>query len=294
MNPHRPLRAIVTGLLLLPLVSVAMLAAPVRFAVFTDLHAHDLDSPIEGKWMSHTADRLAAFVEAAHAAEAEFVVELGDFVNGWVVLGVDPGSPDRIPSILAWADGLLAAFDGPRYHVIGNHDVYNLDKTEYRMILEMAATQYSFDVGGVHFVALDVQFDDTGADLAHTYTGVAGSMPPQSVDWLRQDLARSNVPTVVFVHQRLDSTVEEWGRPLIAHAEEIRAILREDGDVILVLQGHDHANSLSWIDGIPYVTLEALVDQDTPPSWAHVIIDPDRGTIEIRGVGDQQDYDFTF
>ena len=96
----------------------------VRIGLITDTHAHDLDSPLEGKWMSHTGERLSAFTTAMNAWEPDFVIELGDFINGWVVLGADPGDPARIPDILAWADGLYNKFDGPAYHVIGNHDLY--------------------------------------------------------------------------------------------------------------------------------------------------------------------------
>ena len=262
----------------------------VRFGLITDVHAHDTDSPLEGKWMTHTQERLAAFTNAMNAWQADFVVELGDFLNGWIVLGADPGDPARIPDVLAWADSLYAAFDGPRYHVIGNHDVYNLDKKQYRTILGIDRTFYSFDVGTVHFVVLDVQYAEDGSDLAHTYTGVAGFVPGPELDWLRADLAASGRPTIVFVHQMLDAYVEEWGRALVANQPEIQAILASDGDVIAVFQGHDHDNRHSVSDGIHYVTFEALVDQGTPPSWAQITLDPTARTILIEGVGDQADY----
>ena len=262
----------------------------VRFGLITDVHAHDTDSPLEGKWMTHTQERLAAFTNAMNAWQADFVVELGDFLNGWIVLGADPGDPARIPDVLAWADSLYAAFDGPRYHVIGNHDVYNLDKEQYRTILGIDRTFYSFDVGTVHFVVLDVQYAEDGSDLAHTYTGVAGFVPGPELDWLRADLAASGRPTIVFVHQMLDAYVEEWGRALVANQPEIQAILASDGDVIAVFQGHDHDNRHSVSDGIHYVTFEALVDQGTPPSWAQITLDPTARTILIEGVGDQADY----
>ena len=262
----------------------------VRFGLITDVHAHDTDSPLEGKWMTHTEERLAAFTSAMNAWQADFVVELGDFLNGWIVLGADPGDPARIPDVLAWADSLYAGFDGPRYHVIGNHDVYNLDKEQYRTILGIDRTFYSFDVGTVHFVVLDVQYAEDGSDLAHTYTGVAGFVPGPELDWLRADLAASGRPTIVFVHQMLDAYVEEWGRALVANQPEIQAILASDGDVIAVFQGHDHDNRHSVSGGIHYITFEALVDQGTPPSWAQITLDPTARTILIEGVGDQADY----
>jgi hypothetical protein len=262
----------------------------VRFGVIADVHAHDTDSPIEGKWMTNTAVRLTAFTDAMNVWDADFIIELGDFVNGWLVLGADPGDPARIPDILAWADGLCAQFAGPRYHAIGNHDVYNLDKDRYRDVLGIDATFYSFDVGPYHFVALDVQFAEDGTDLGYTYTGVAGFVPESELAWLRDDLAASDRPTIVFVHQMLDAYIEEWGRPLIANQQEVQAVLVTDGDVIAVFQGHEHDNAYREIEGIHYVTFEALVDQGTPPSWAYVTLDPATRTIEIVGEGDQACY----
>jgi len=266
----------------------------VQFGLITDVHAHDTDSPGDGKWMSNTEARLDAFTDAMNSWTPDFVVELGDFVNGWLVLGGTLGDSTRIPSILAWADSLYGRFDGPRYHVIGNHDVYNLDKAQYRTTLGIDATTYSFDVGAYHFIVLDVQLSEDGADLANTWTGVGGFVPDVGLEWLRLDLATSDAPTIVFVHQMLDAYVEEWGRAIVANQPEIQALLASDGDVIAVFQGHDHDNVHQTIDEIHYVTFEAVVDQDTPPSWAQITLDPTARTINIAGVGDQTSYELMY
>ena len=280
---------------LLPLGARADDQLVVRFGLVTDVHAHDLDSPFEGKWMSRTIERMAAFTDAMNDWGPDFVVELGDFINGWVVLGVEPGDPARIPDILAWADGLYGAFDGPRHHVIGNHDVYNLDKAQYMEILGLDHTSYSFDVGPVHFVVLDVQYAEDGTDLAHTYTGVAGFVPEPVLSWLRDDLAAAaERPTILFVHQTLDAYVEEWGRALVLNQPAIQEILAASETVIAVFQGHDHANRHTEIDGIHYVTFEAFVDQTTPPTWASVTVDTVKGEIRIKGVGVQESYTLTY
>ena len=263
-------------------------ASLVTFGLFTDLHAHDRDSPLDGKWMTRTEERLTAFTETMNARAVDFIVQLGDFVNGWLVLGADPGDPERIPSILAWADALYSAFDGPRYHVLGNHDLFNLDKAEIRRVLGLDSTYYSFDAGSFHFVTLDVQYAEDGADLANTFSGVAGFVPDAELAWLRQDLAANrDRPTVVFVHQMLDTFVEEWGRPLVANQPDVQRALEEAGNVIAVFQGHDHAYRHEVVGGIHYVTFEALVDQDSPPSWAVITLDPLARTLSIEGVGEE-------
>jgi hypothetical protein len=267
----------------------------VRFGLFTDLHAHDIDSPLEGKWMTHTAERIGAFTDAMNDASVDFVIELGDFINGWVVFGADPGDPARIPSILAWADGLYAAYSGPRFFVLGNHDLFNLDKAQVRDILGLERTYSSYDVGVFHFVILDVEFAADGSDLADTFSGVSGFVPEAELAWLRADLAASaGRPTVVFVHQMLNAFVEEWGRPLVANQPDIQRLLAEAGNVIAVLQGHDHRYSHEVVDGIHYVTFEALVDRGTPPSWAVVTLDAQAGTLSMDGVGDQPSAVFTY
>jgi 3',5'-cyclic AMP phosphodiesterase CpdA len=268
--------------------SLPQTASHVTFGLFTDLHAHDRDSPLDGKWMTHTEERLTAFTESMNARAIDFIVQLGDFINGWLVLGTDPGDPERIPAILAWADALYGAFDGPRYHVLGNHDLFNLDKAELRSILGLDSTYYSFDAGPFHFVTLDVQYAEDGADLANTFSGVGGFVPDAELAWLRQDLAANrDRPTVVFVHQMLDAFVEEWGRPLVANQPDVQRALEEAGNVIAVLQGHDHDYHHELVGGIHYMTFEALVDQDSPPSWAIITLDPVARTITIDGTGDQ-------
>lgn len=262
----------------------------VRFGLITDTHAHDLDSPLEGKWMSHTEERLSAFITAMNEWAPDFVIELGDFINGWVVLGADPGDPARIPDILTWADELYDQFDGPAYHVIGNHDLYNLDKSQYLNVLEMDTMYYSFDAGSYHFIVIDVQYAEDGSNLAHTYTGVAGFVPEPEFEWLRVDLKAAERPTIVFVHQMLDDFIEEWGRATVLNQIALQQLFAADGDVIAVFQGHDHANVHNVIDGIHYVTFEALVDQETPPSWASITLDTLAQTITIAGTGDQASY----
>ncbi len=269
-------------------------AEPVPFGVVADLHAPDTDSPLEGKWRTNPATWLASLTEAMHACSPEFVIELGDFVNGWVVFGAELGDPGRIPEVLAWAEQRYAAFDGPRYHVLGHHDVYHLDKPTYLDVLAMEATNDSFDVGACHFIALDVPFAPDGDDFAHTYTGVGGYLPEAQWAWLRDDLAASRRPTVVFVQQMLTGYVAAWGRELMLNAPVLRETLAEHGDVIAVCQGHDHDSHLQHIDGIADLTFEALVDQGTPASWARVTLDPMARTIVVDAVGDQDSHRLTY
>ena len=277
--------------LVLALPCTAETSDALRVGIFADLHAHDTNSPLDRFLMIDWADRLGACVGAMNAWPADLMIELGDFVNGRFVLGAELGDPERIPGILAAADALYAAFDGPRYYVLGNHDVHDLTKAEFLEGVGAESTTESFDAGGYHFVILDAQYRPDGSDRGEEFWFMPGFVPPHVLDWLRSDLASTNLPTIVCLHQRLDLEYEaRHGGPEVLNHEEVRAVLVADGDVIAVFQGHDHQGGYSVLDGIHYVTFTALIGRigGKPPTWAYVTLDPRARVIRIVGEGEQE------
>jgi len=263
-----------------------------RLGILTDLHAHDTDSPGEGKIMTEYPQRLSACIEAMNAWPADLVIELGDFVNGNFVLGAEMGDPARIVGILDKAEAIYARFNGPRYYVLGNHDVYDLSKEEFLDHTGAAWTYGSFDAGAYHFVILDAQYNKKGKDISHAGWVVQGNIPQFELDWLANDLAATDKPTIVCVHQRLDVNFDMLsGGPEIKNNKAVQKVLEDSGVVIAVFQGHEHENAHTVINGIHYVTFDQLTDEDgSKPSWAYVTLDPAARTIDIKGAGDQADW----
>jgi len=268
-----------------------------RLGVFTDTHVHDTESPNEGKIMSNYAERLTAFVNAMNQWPADAVLQLGDFVNGAFVMGADLGDPTRIPALLDHGVELVSGFAGPVHHVIGNHDVYDLTKEQFLAATGLEHTWYSFDLGGFHFVVLDAQFNRDGESYGKIGWMVQGTIPQAELDWLAEDLAATEHPTIILIHQPLDSDFSlTAGGPPISNHLEVRDLLVASGRVIAVFQGHTHHASHREIDGIHYVTFEAMVDhtEPTPPSWGAVTLDNAARTLLIEGAGNQPDLSLSF
>jgi 3',5'-cyclic AMP phosphodiesterase CpdA len=260
--------------------------------IFADLHAHDTDSPLDQFVLTGWAERLQACVDAMNEWPADLMIQLGDFVNGRFVLGAEFGDPERIPGILEAAEAVYAGFGGPRHHVLGNHDVEDLTKAEFLDRVNIDDTAYSFDAGAYHFVILDAQYRLDGTDRENEFWFMQGYVPPFLLDWLREDLAATDGPAIVCMHQRLDLDFElRHGGPEIANHLEVRNVLVEAGNVIAVFHGHDHGGGYSEIDGIHYVTFHAALDRTwgKPPTWAFVTLDPEARTIAIDGAGVQPD-----
>ena len=271
-------------------------ALGLKVGIVTDIHAHDTDSPGEGKIMTDYPERLGAFVDATNGWPADLVIELGDFVNGNFVFGPPPGDPARIVAILDDAEGIYAMLDAPRYYVLGNHDVYDLSKEEFVEHTGCTFTYGSFDADGYHFVILDAQYNKDGEDLDHVGWVVQGYIPEVQLEWLKGDLAETEKPTIVCVHQRLDVDVDflSGNAPEIRNNKDVQRILEESGVVIAVFQGHDHENAYTLINGIHYIEFDQLVNEESEPSWAYVTLDPDARTITIVGEGEQADLELTY
>ena len=268
-----------------------------RVGIFTDLHAHDTDSPVEGKVMTTYPQRLEACVDAMNAWPADLVIQLGDFVNGNYVMGAPLGDPARIVDILDQADAIYAKLDTPRYYVLGNHDVYDLSKEEFLAHTAATETLTSFDAGAYHFVIFDAQYDKNGEDLGHAFWVVQGNIPQPEIDWLASDLAATGKPTIVCVHQRLDVDKDllSGGGPEILGNKVVQQVMEDSGVVIAVFQGHDHENADTVINGIHYIEFDQLTDEhNSAPSWALVTLDPQARTITIVGAGDQTNWDLSY
>jgi len=277
--------------------AVGAASDPLHIGIVADVHVHDTDSPAEGKVMVDYAERLTAFVDAMNAWPADAVFQLGDLVNGAFVLGGLTGDPTRIGALLDEGLVLLSGLDAPLYHVLGNHDMYDLSKPEVLAAMGLEQGVYSFDLGGYHFVVLDAEFNPDGTPYDHVFMRVKGFIPPGQLDWLTADLAATNLPTIVAIHQPLDSDFDSLaGGPPVANHLEVRSVLRDSDVVIAVLQGHDHENRYAEIDGIHYVTFAAMVDhtEPSPPTFAQMTLDPVERVIRIEGFGLQAAWELPY
>ena len=117
-----------------------------------------------------------------------------------------------------------------------------------------------------------------------------GHVGYQQLRWLRHELEQSiaaHEQVVIVVHQLLvtpiddDGNVCSWFVPeydLISNAEEVLALLHRFHHVRLVLHGHVHANSVTRVGGVPFVTTSSA--SEYPMMWREIVLSPCE--IELR------------
>jgi plastocyanin len=134
------------------------------------------------------------------------------------------------------AQQMLSRLRTTELHTVpGEHDVSDATVTEYFNRFGKASDNkgyYSFDHGGVHFIAL--------INVLQFKPGGLGTLGPEQLAWVAADLKgrSSSTPIVVFAHMPLWTIYEPWGWGT-GDADQLMSQLRRFGSVT-VLNGHIH------------------------------------------------------
>lgn len=250
----------------------------VRFAVLTDVHF-----PAAPGDRETAAARLQAGVERCNAHGLDFVVQLGDLIDGGF---------ETFDAALA----ILSRVDGDVVHVLGNHDfdvdADRLDDVPRR--LGLTTRYYSFVREGLRFVVLDgndvslhahpegslprrmaesmlAVLADQGGPEAEPFNGAIGR---RQVGWLADQLTEADQAeqrVIVLNHFPIwpPSRYALWNGP------EILDLLTGSARVALYLNGHAHEASDEGCEGIRFVTAPALGLPDLTPGLTLVEISGD-------------------
>lgn len=252
-----------------------------RFGVISDVHQDVMHDGIE---------RISQFVASMRDAQVDFVLQLGDFCQP---------HPRNRPFLDAWN-----SFDGPKYHVLGNHDMdggYAREKTVE--FYGMPHRYYTFDSANLRGIVLDTN------DPGGTAKGYKKFIGIDQQQWLQKQLSESDRPVCVFLHHPLDDPNG------IENRKELREILTaaenaKPGLIVGVFSGHFHQDYTLLSEKIRYIqinsasyvwlggnstqeTYPAEVHKKHPslisvaayedPLWAVVQIDFEKGELTIEG-----------
>ncbi len=255
-----------------------------RFALISDVHLGP-EACHQGKLRKLTGQSeplVRDFVRRMkHELEPDLVINLGDVL--------EDESPEQDRLRYAHFVSMLNEIGKPVIHVAGNHDTIHLSPAE---LCGMWGTSdspvYSRDVGGFHFAVLRT--------IEHR--GERIELPQEQIHWLAADLARATLPCIVLMHHPISEMRLEGNRWFekrhhlcrVVERRAAREVIEQSGKVVAVFNGHVHWNHLDIIAGIPYITLQSLIenlDDDAPgraaAAYAVCDVDERRLVITVHG-----------
>ena len=143
--------------------------------------------------------------------------------------------------------------------LMGNHDAFVFTPDEFYGLLGEKYRPRMIQKEGVNLLFLDACYFHTGIHYAPGDSDWTDTFYPHT-DVLQDTLASLTGETYVFMHQNIDPEIRE--DHCLCNAAQIRSILETAGNVKAVYQGHYHWGHETVCNGIAYITLPAMCQND--------------------------------
>jgi len=186
------------------------------FIVFTDTHIEDGDA-----W---GLEKIAGVIKDE---QIDFIVILGDITQ--------KGDEGDIKKFIEIAD----TFGVPCYPVIGNHDIYFNNWTNWKNLI--GSTNYKITGNGFNLYILDT---------ANSFFG------KQQLDWLESKIKSSNGKNFVFTHCTFFVNGPADMQQLMDTRERAKIISILQNKCDMVLMGHGHRRHINEAGNVKYIALE--------------------------------------
>lgn len=232
-----------------------------KFLVFADLHVDIMHDGVA---------RMQVILEEAKKEGVDYLIELGDFMY--------PDTPylrehDTVTEKTGWfrnerddeksAIRKMIGESGLKlYCVLGNHDMDACGKELACDYFGLPAPQYTFDEGGIRFIALDTNYSVVDGALVPfdhcNYSKFKSSdwLGKEQLTWLREEIMKSSLPCVLLSHAPLGD--EKLNAP---DGFEVWRIVKDcNADrrrVILALNGHNHIDGVAVRSGVPFMSVNS-------------------------------------
>jgi len=143
--------------------------------------------------------------------------------------------------------------------LMGNHDAFVLTPQSFYSVLGIEPPK-SITADGKRLIFLDACYFKSGKHYAPGDSDWKDTYYPFATE-LKKELEVHSDPTYIFMHQNIDPEIREDHR--LYNAEELFRIVEESGVVKAVFQGHYHPGKESLHNGIRYITLPAMCENES-------------------------------
>lgn len=235
---------------------------------------------------AHSRAKMRQAIDLFSTRSLDFMIELGDFKDCQ-----DNGDRQGTLNFLRTVEELYRTYNGPRFHIAGNHD---FDKISYSDYLENTQnfgaangrSWYAFTFGGVKYLVLDACYNDRkGTHYSEgNFKWTVTFITDEELDWFRKELSTGTEPVIVLSHQNLNywvkGVMDNW---FINNAEEVVKAMEQSGRVLAHFSGHYHRGWYGFRNGIHYVVAKGLVERPLPNNACGLVSVDKNRNIYVEG-----------
>lgn len=194
-------------------------------------------------------DRFQVFLGAVKQEQPDYIVQMGDFCHF---------EKRSQPLMDVWN-----AYEGEKYHVLGNHDMDLGSKEDIMGMWGMEKRYYDFDHNGWKFIVVDMNHIKRGEQYipykkANFYVDRAmRTWPdPEQLEWLDKTLEATDKPVLIYTHQPFaDSSKPQY--TAILDVIKKHEVSRGQPKVRAVIAGHQHSDWHKEVNGTHHVCINS-------------------------------------
>lgn len=246
-----------------------------KIAVITDIHHGPQSHTKADGW-----DALAVVREFAQFAAdegADLLLDLGDRISDTTA------EADRVAE--REVVEAMAAYRGPRVHLLGNHDVAKLTPDENAALLGQPMDSRVVDLGDVRLIAFQ-------PDVVMTKPVGFAPVADAHLEWLVRTLEADDRPAIIATHLPFSGHAQV-GNYYFENAQrfstypnhrEVRAAVEAAGKAAVWLSGHVHWTTLTTVQGIHHFTIHSVSETFTTTphaAAAYGMLEIDGGQLEL-------------
>ncbi len=219
-----------------------------KIGLFTDSHYSSQKITCGKRFNSESLRKIKEAYGFFKKEKADLVICLGDITDK------EETKEREIKNLLEIRD-VIDASGIKSYILMGNHDAFTF--TEEEFYSHIGKDKMPKDGEGLIFI--DACYfkggrrympgDDDWTDTFYPYT-----------DELFEKLSKASENTFIFMHQNIDPNISMDHR--LSNDGKVREILKESKKVKAVFQGHFHNGAENETEGIKYITLPAMCENE--------------------------------
>ncbi len=172
-----------------------------KLGIFADTHYCRKEILCRTRHPSLSLGKIKEAMSSFAVADVDLCICMGDLVD---ICDSVSEAEECITEVI----GLIRSYNIQFVLIPGNHDYKVFSAEEFSTRTGCAIPPYAFDIGSHLLIMLDAnyrsdnrRFDVAGVDWKDS------NLPPEQLEFLYQTLAATDKPSIVLVHENLDTSV---------------------------------------------------------------------------------------
>lgn len=223
-----------------------------KIGIFTDAHYSSKEVTCTNRLNNQSLRKIQEAYAYFEHNLCDVVICLGDLID------TEDTVEKEIENLSLIAE-VIKKSSLPTVCLMGNHDAFLLPPQEFYSILGIEPP-HRLCMDGKNLIFLDACYFKSGKHYAPGDSDWQDTYYPFA-DELKKELAALSSPAYVFIHQNIDPKIKQGHN--LCNDGEIFNIIEQSGIVKAVFQGHYHPGKESEYNGIRYIALPAMCENES-------------------------------